>query len=215
MSDVCLWSHLDDKMNLNAVIFLKCLNYFLCNILLISGLWQQLAATDLSGFEATVFAVTNHTSMRYTWRNVISLIQKSHYSLWRRGRRVDSIWLLSNVVWVYYRWHNYRVRGEGAKNRVSSNRLNSVCGSETPTTTIISLSTALAPPAPTSPSSLSLPPGSDVLEGRAEAPIKPAVNGSNPVINGCVLQTRVRACCSLGSIWWDGYWHARAHSQMK
>lgn len=40
--------------------------------------------------------------------------------------------------------------------------------------------------------------------GPAEAPIKPAVNGSNPVINGCVLQTRVWGCCSHGFIRWNG-----------
>lgn len=36
--------------------------------------------------------------------------------------------------------------------------------------------------------------------GPAEDPIKPAVNGSNPVINGCVLQTRVWGCWSRGFI---------------
>lgn len=51
--------------------------------------------------------------------------------------------------------------------------------------------------------------------GLAEAPIKPAVNGSNPVINGCVLQTRVWGCCSHGFIRWNGigtHTHRCAHS---
>ena len=51
--------------------------------------------------------------------------------------------------------------------------------------------------------------------GPAEAPIKPAVNGSNPVINGCVLQTRVWGCCSHGFIRWNGigtHMHRHTHT---
>lgn len=50
--------------------------------------------------------------------------------------------------------------------------------------------------------------------GLAEAPIKPAVNGSNPVINGCVLQTRVWGCCSHGFIRWNGI-GTHTHAQMR
>ncbi len=63
---------------------------------------------------------------------------------------------------------------------------------------------ALIPPLPPSPFLLPPLPRLWCPWGPAEAPIKPAVNGSNPVINGCVLQTRVWGCCSHGFIRWNG-----------
>lgn len=67
-----------------------------------------------------------------------------------------------------------------------------------------SSSSALVPPLPPSPFPLLPFPRLWCPWGPAEAPIKPAVNGSNPVINGCVLQTRVWGCCSHGFIRWNG-----------